>query len=281
MGQPSQPVFLIEGPASACVINGQALGWKNCTPLSFAMGMYKSTLGRVTMSGCAVRRETGDVIGGTTIEQCAKVAVAHGVSVEIHTGSRVCSPSYAATQLQAGRGFSLAGNTSAIGKGNVNHNIWINQARGGGIGVPAEAYVYDPWSKGPAWWAWSKVLAFAAALRPWGVTDPRLLGPGKFYCGIFPDTEPHVHLRVGAIRTVPFPDRMVVHSPVVGARINVRSGPGKTYKVLRNPPNGEPWTAFQKVLNGGLDRGSRVWYGNHDNTEWIHESGLTGKGGTL
>jgi hypothetical protein len=280
MSIPSVPTFLIEGPASACIINGHYLGWKNCTTLSFAMGIDKSTLGKVRLSGCQVRDETGDTIGGTTIEQCAKVALNHGVRVEVHTGPNVCTPAYAATQLQAGRGFSLSGNTSAIGKTNTNHNIWINHCSGGTLGHPAYAAVYDPWSKGVSTWTWAKVLAFAAALRPWGEADSRTLGPGKFYSGIFPDTEPHMHPRFAAVKTTPFPDRAVVNVKA-GTKANVRSGPAKTYSVVATLADGAAWVSWQYKANGGTDNGTTGWYGNHDGTRWTHQSNLSGKGGAI
>ncbi len=189
-----RPVFQKEGPASACVLDGQYLGWKICTSLSFAMGIDKSTHGRVRITGCMVRGEIlpRDVTGGTTIEQNAQVADLHGVMVDVRTGSRVASPRLIGLSLQSGRGVSLAGNTMPLGKGNVNHNVWLNECVGGQVGIPSQVYVYDPWSTGPAWWAWSKVFSFARALRPWGEGDPRTLqnmGITGVYAGIFPDTE--------------------------------------------------------------------------------------------
>jgi hypothetical protein len=94
--------------------------------------------------------------------------------------------------LQSGQGVSLAGNTAPLGKGNVNHNVWLNECAGGTVGHPTSALVYDPWSAGPAWWSWTQVYAFARALHPYGEADPRTLksmGISGVYCGIFPDTE--------------------------------------------------------------------------------------------
>jgi hypothetical protein len=260
------------------------------------MGIYKSTMGRVKLSGCQVRRETGDTFGGTTIEQNAKVAAKHGVVVEVHTGSNVCTPAYLATKVQSGRGATVSGNCSALigtpfrSNGSaVNHTVWLNETRGGTIGKPDFALVYDPaangrtagWGKadqGPSWWPWSLVLKFVASLHPWGDADPRVLGPNKVYAGIFPDTEPHVHLRFSARRTLPFPDRQVIKVPV-GQAANVRSGPAKTFDILTTLRPGDPFIAYQYKPNGGLDNGTRGWYGDHDGEHWVHESGLTGIGG--
>jgi hypothetical protein len=243
------------------------------------MGIDKATLNRTRISGCQARDETGDYAGGTSIPQLVAVAATHGVAVEQHVGANVCAPYYAAVQLQAGRGVSLAGNCLAIGKGNVNHNIYINETSGGTIGHPNTALVYDPWSTGPSWWPWSKVLAFAAALRPWGEGDARVLGPGKFYAGIFPDTEPHVHLAFGGARTSPFPRVMTAIAPA-GRRVNVRLGPGTNHPIatghlghLDTLGTGDHFTAFQQAHAQTLS-GSDLWYGDHNGNRWVHSSGL-------
>lgn len=278
---PARPTFQREGPASPCSLSGRDLKWTQCTPLSTAMGIDRSTLGRVVVSGCQVRSEIDppDTIGGTNLRQCAAVAEAHGVHVELHVGPSVCTPQYAATWLQAGRGFVLQGNTQPDGRGNVNHAIWVNHSGGGKLGAPTSAMVYDPWSSGPAVWPWSKVLAFAAALRPYGESDPRKLGPGKFYAGIFPDTEPHAHLHFGAVRTAPFPDRVTAYNVNAARRISVRARPDLRAPIVATLKVGQTWDAYQVVHNGAPLAGSRVWYGNHDGNGWVHESGLKGKGG--
>lgn len=202
-----RPVFLKEGPANACVLHGRALGWTLCTNLSAAMLIDRSTRGRIRISGCQVRDETGDYIGGTTLPQNATVCEAHGVKVEQHVGPNVCTSWYAGYQASMGRAFILQGNTSAIGKGNVNHAVLVNEVDGPvSAGVsPKSAFVFDPWSSGPAWWSWDKVKAFAAELHPWGEADPRTLGPGRFYAGFGPTTRipslwgPDVPLAVQAV----------------------------------------------------------------------------------
>lgn len=284
MTHPSHPTrFLKEGPASPCVLHGVNLTWKNCTCLACGMGMNKSTLGRVDMSGCAVREETNDHAGGTMLSQMEAIASAHGVKTELHVGSNVASLWYNAYQGARGRGFILQGNTQPDGRGNVNHAVWVNEPYGGTPGDPDGFIVWDPWSSGPAKWSYAKTKAFALALRPFGEDDPRTLknmGINGVYSLIFPDTEPHAHLHYGASHTSPFPDHQTIHSPVPGERVIVRGGPGKQYPVKRTEPSGTAWTSYQVVRNGGLDRGSRVWYGGHAGRDWVHESGLSGKGGT-
>lgn len=281
MGSPSRPVFQKEGPASPCTLGGRDLKWKNCTPLATAMGIDKSTLGKIRISGCQVRDEIDppDTIGGTTLTECSAVAERHGVKVEVLVGAKVCTPRYAAIQLQAGRGFVLQGNTQPDGRGNINHAIWVNNTGHGPIGAPNSAMVYDPWSTGPAVWSWSKVLAFAAALRINGEDRPEKLGPGKFYAGIFPDTEPHVHLAHGGFKTNPFPDAVTIHSPVTGRLVNVRRGPGTTFQKVGTKRTGDTWLVYQAATGvAPVGSSSKTWYGNHDGNEWIHSSGIAGIG---
>lgn len=285
-----------QGPASNCIINNKLLGWLSCSAYGMAMGIDRATLGAKRPSGCEVRRRTGDTTGGLTLPQVAAVAeVAYGVDVDVRVGSNVCTPSFAARRARAGRGFCLQGNTGPLVKtrwkstnGGVNHLVWVNEVRGGTADVPDEALVYDPAAdgrrsdidQGPSWWPWSLVLRFAAALRPWGEDDPRVLGPGKFYAGFLPDTEPHVHLKYGGVRTVPFPDRTTAYNVVSTRLINVRAKPTTSSTKVDTLKVGERFTAYQKTTSGQLLAGSRVWYGNHNGNEWVHESGLRGEGGT-
>lgn len=293
MGQPAKAVAQEQGPATHCILHGKALGWLSCTCYAVAMGIDKSSLHQVFLSGCTVRQSTGDEVGGTTLPQCAPIAEKHGIHIELHVGPRVCSTFYAAYESAAGRGFVLQGNTGALLKtkmrstgGAVNHAIWVNNVGGGTPGDPEWADVYDPaadgrhapWGtapKGPQRWPWALVQAFAAALHPWGEADPRVLGPKKMYCGIFPDTEPHVHLKpaYNSAKTSPFPLKMKVKSPAVGKKVNARMGPRTSFPVKATLSNNSIFTAFQQCLGQKLD-GSALWYGNHDGNLWVHSSGL-------
>lgn len=297
------PRMQYQGPASNCVIAGKALGWLSCSAYGMAMGVDDATIGLKRPSGCSIRRRTGDTSGGLTLRQVANAAFALvGVYVDVRVGSGVIAPSGAARALREGRSFGLQGNTGALigtpsrstGTG-VNHYVHVSRGRGwqqvGGLWRPAEALVFDPaadgrwggWgmaAKGPDWWPWSRVLDFAATLRPWGDTDPRKLGPGKMYAGFFPDAEPHVHLRWSARRTVPWPDRTRVEAKA-GLRVNVYDRPdhvaGRTVRTL---PADALFVAQQVTTSGALYRDSRKWYGNHAGTEWIHEYRLRREGGT-
>lgn len=304
MGIPARPVALHEGPAESCIINGKPLGWTNCTPTSFAMGVQKATLGAKRPTGCSVRRVTGDTQGGTTIPQCAHaIDVEYGIKTDVHVGNAAAAPSAAAAALHRGRSVALQGNASALvntefrsTRGAVNHCVYVNEGRGwhtvGGLLVPSEALVFDPAADGrragwgtsddsPGWWSWGLVKRFAAALRPWGDDDHRLLGPGRMYSAFFPDTEPHVHLRHGGTRTTPFPDSTVVHV-AAGHRANVRSRPDRIRDedIVARLKNGAPFEAYQRT-HGVKPPGSSsdVWFGDHNGTRWTHISNLARIGG--
>lgn len=271
MGSPSQPHFLKEGAANLCIIHGKNLTWTQCTVLSSCMLCDASTLGVKRPDPCHFRDIMNDESGGTTIPQCASIlqSVYH-VPVEQHTGSNVSSVYYLAYQIGLGRKAVLQGNTQPDGRGNINHAIEANQVIGGTPGHPREWVIFDPWSGGKAVWSHAKVEAFLAALHPWGENDSRKLGPGKAYCMLGPDVEPHVHIKFGAARTSPFPDRTRVYSAYAGRKVNVRSGPGTGYTKLGTIVDGTLWIAYQKIGH---------WYGNHNGNQWIHDSGLRYEGG--
>lgn len=282
-----------EGPTTKCIINGVALGWTNCTPCSFAMGMNKVSLGRIDIDGCTLRRQTGDTSGGTTINQCRTAAEHWGIKTEVHTGSGVCSPFYLAVQLQGGRGAAVQGNAGALvhtafrsTAGPVNHCIYVNEARGGTTGVPKEVLVYDPaadgrmagWGRatqGPQWWPWDILLRFMAALQPTG-SGP-VLGPDKVYCGIFADTEPHFHAKFGGVSTSPFPDDVFGRAGTTDVTRTVRSGPGSQYPAIRVLAVGARFGAYQLVA-GGAAGPADDWMGDHNGIYWISTNGVTGRG---
>jgi hypothetical protein len=275
MTRPAVPSrFQKEGPASPCVLAGQNLTWKNCTVLSAAMGMDKSTIGRVKMSGCAVRDETNDHAGGTTLTQVQAVCSAHGVKTEAHTGGNVAGFYYLAYQAGLGRGFILQGNTYPDGRGNVNHAVWVNSPVGGKLGDPDGFDVWDPWSNGPEYWSYSRTVAFARALHPYGESDPRTLknmGINGAYALLFPDTEPHVHLKYGGTRSSPFPDR----TRVTGRQWSYKSPMTGEANRVKLYDTGDLYVAYQYTVRSG-----RKWAGSHAGTQWIPTSALAHMGGT-
>jgi hypothetical protein len=214
----------------------------------------------------------------------------YGLSVATYTGPNVIPPSRVAHYVRAGRRVVIQGNTSALlGKsqqstaGGVNHAVMINEVRGGTLDEPKEALVYDPAAdgrkrsyhvdQGPSWWPWSLVKLFCSHLRPTGETGARL-GPGKVYAGVFPDSEPHVSLRTGAIRTNPFPDR------ARAARdIGIYSSPSSSSKRLYGIKNGTLIVGYQRT-QGNSSWGSTWWTGNDDGSEWVPSGALKYLGGS-
>lgn len=55
-------------------------GGLNCTCAAEAMWLFRATQGRVNLTSCRVRRDTGDKQGGTHLGQMEQVSIAHGVT---------------------------------------------------------------------------------------------------------------------------------------------------------------------------------------------------------
>lgn len=294
----SRPTFQSQLPTCVCQIGGKCLGGVSCSAYGMAHGIDQATFGKKRPSGCTVRSHTGDTVGGLTLPQVARVAEAvYGVDVEVRVGSNVISPAAAAAHLRAGGGVGLQGSTRALlshpalrSTGTaVNHYVHLCAARGGTWDAPDEVLVFDSaangrvagWGKaaqGPQWWPWEIVLAFAAALQPWGEDDPRTLGRGRMYAGLI--ETPDVVLRYGGKRTTPFPDRTRVNVRA-GRKANVRARPdrlGKQY-IVDHKADGDLFVAYQRTTSGVLVSGSRVWYGNRTGTRWLPAARLEFRGG--
>lgn len=299
MSIPARPDLAALGfqlPTERCVIDGKALGALSCTCWSLAYGQSKSTLHRTGQSGCSVRRATHDTVGGTTLPQVKAVSDANGIKTELHVGSNVCTPEYLARQIQSGRGAAVQINTGPLlgtqwqsTAGAINHCVWLNHADGGVVGRPKTVGGYDPAANGrkrsyhvdltPSNVPWSLMLKAIAALMPWGENDPyrRHLGPGKVYCLIFPDTEPHFHSRYGG-RAV----ESMTHAPARPDRTRAKADktavhgrPGTSGSIVGYLKRGELFTAYQQIVwtNG------RLWLGNHDGDKWVLAIRLNHVGG--
>jgi len=316
-----RPVFQHQGPASNCKIDGLQLGWKTCTAYSMAMGIDAFTGGERRPSGCKIRELTGDTTDGLTLRQVADVAQSrYGIRVAVRSGGTTIAPNKAARLARAGRGFVLQGNAGVLvgtasqsTRGPVNHAIWVQAVRGGTDDEPDQVLVYDPaadgrplsagkrMAKGPQWWPWSRLLAFAADLRL-DDAGTRRLGAGRFYAGFLPPrpgsssatpadvtplpagapTEPPLHLVRGGVPTNPLPLRLRAVPPA-GRRVNVRR---KTDSLSQESivdllAKGDLFIAYQRTTRGVQPAGaaSRAWFGNRDATEWVHSSGVTRDGG--
>lgn len=295
-----RPQVQHQGPACSCKINDRCFGWLSCTCYAGAMGIDKSSLGKHRPSGCTVRRYTGDRTGGTMVRQVADVALKqYGIKVDVHAGGNVLRARDGAAALRAGRGILLQGGTGALvgtkyqsTAGQVNHAVWVNEIVGDGT-TPDDALVYDPAADGrkrsyrvdesPSWWPWALVLKFASWLEPAGEGTGKL-GPGWWYCGVFPDTEPHVILKYGGKKTSPFPDRTRAQCAST-SRVNVRSSPTNpkppaSENIVGHLRNDEIFVAYQVTDTGESFRGSRRWYGSQNGNQWVHAARLSHEGGT-
>jgi hypothetical protein len=253
------------------------------------MGGDEGSVNTVVLTGKQIHAETGDTIGGTTLNQCVPSLTRRGIKIELHVGSNVTTPWYVAYQLQLGRCVIAQGNTRAFLPNSsrdtgtaVNHAVMFADARGGTTGEPAEVLMYDPaadgrkagWgtaAKGPQWIPWSRAKAFFAALRPNGDNEP-VLGSGKVYCAILPDTKPHVHLKYGGTRASPFPDRTRVDNATVWLRTSPAMG---VENHVRRLTRNTLFVAYQRVNRGGY-----LWLGNHDGSRWVRASSMRNIGGT-
>jgi hypothetical protein len=292
----NRPRFQQQGPDGNCRITvgdrTYNLGWDSCTMYAGAMAVDGSTGGRQRPSGCALRRASGDVSGGTTLRQMADAVMKlTGIYVDVHTGANVLTPQRVARNARAGRRQVIQINADAMlgtkyqsTAGPVNHAVMVNEVRGGTLDEPDEALIYDPAAdgrqrtyhvdQGPSWWPWWLVKRACANLRPSGPGGSRL-GPGKVYVGVFPDSEPHVTLRTGAVRSKPFPDRTRAAEDTV----RVRSQPFTDAPVLYKVGKGALLVGYQYV-HGDEHEGSTLWLGNDDANEFVHVKNLSHVGGT-
>lgn len=282
-----RPQFQPQGPDDRCIINGHPLGWSSCTSYAFAMALDGTTGGKMRPSGCAVRRATGDITGGTTLRQNADAVMRlYGVFVATYTGANVLSPARVATLVRAGHRVVIQGDAEAmIGTpqqstaGPVAHAIDLNEVRGGTVSKPDEYLVYDSAAdgrqrsyhvdQGPSWWPRARVEKFAAMLRPNGPGTARL-GPGKVYAAVFPDSEPHVSLVAGGQKATPFPDRARADEPTVWVHSNRKKGAASH---LYGVEEGRLLCLWQ-YARGDEHEGSNWWGGNDEGTEWVHLANL-------
>jgi len=248
----------------------------------------EGTINQIVLTGKQIHLETHDTVGGTTLPQCVASLTGRGVKVEQHTGPNVATPFYVAYQLQLGRCLAAQGDAVAfIGTPSrstgtaVAHAVMFADARGGTPGDPDEVLMYDSaadgrkagWgtaAQGPQWIPWARAKKFFAALRPNGPGTPQL-GGGKVYCAILPDTKPHVHLKYGAARTSPFPDRTRVNTAHVWLRSSPTMG---TASHVRRLDRNTLFVAYQRVSRGGY-----LWLGNHDGSRWVRASSMRNIGG--
>lgn len=293
---PNRPDFQPQNPAKS----GCDLGWVSCTCFACAMGLDVVFFGDRKPSGCRIRKETGDTVGGTTLGQMETVCRREfDVELDLYVGSQAATPRQMAGFLRRGRGFIAQIGSGALIRtdfrstiGRINHAVWVNEGRGWRLNAqgwwePREVLVYDPaadgrwdWTdQGPSWWPWELLIRALAVLHPWGESDTRILGLGAGYVGVVPP--PRVDFAFGAQRTDPYPDRVRVNTPN-GRDANVRSRPTSLAKryVRESLPDGRLFVAYQRT-RGIRPPGAKSnwWFGDETGKRWIHASNLAGKGG--
>lgn len=275
-------------------LDGSRYAGLNCTCAAAAMALDRHTIGKRRATAARIRELTGDTSGGTNLAQVTNVLrSSYGVDMTVRYGAPIATFDQ---YLYDGHGAILQGASSATRGTRFqasetfggNHAWWVNEARGwrlvNGAQVPTDYLVYDPLADGrrsgiaqsPFWLPREYLLTFARRLVISGTTQ---LGYGKVYAAFTRDTEPHVHALFGGKPTSPFPDRTRGTAPS-GKRVNVRAQPTTTAPIVDYLASGELFIAYQKTATGQSLSGSRVWYGDHDGKRWVHESGLSHKGGT-
>lgn len=279
MSQPDRPVFVKQ-------LDGSRYAGLNCTCASAAMALDRHTIGAHKSTGAYVRALTGDTSGGTTLAQ-VDAALIKRWSVNLDVEYRLSFDAFQ-SRIQAGQGAILQG-WEAVTRGTRwqasetfggNHAWFVNDYNSSGF------LVYDPLADGRRRGiATSPMRIPRSVVREWAgkldVSDPaepyRAIGLGYVYAAFTKDTEPHVHLAYGGVRTKPFPDR---------TRVNVSAGSMRSaprladkYRV-RKLVKGELFVAFQVTTSGESYNGSRKWYGNHDGTRWVHAARLSYEGGS-
>ncbi len=276
-------------PRQVDQLDGSRFAGSNCTAASAAVALDRETLGRKTSTGAIIRNWTYDTVGGLRQSQVVDALErAYGVELDLDLGVATAD---AFKRLDAGHGMMLAGQSSAT-RGTKwsasetfggNHQWFLNERRANSqVFGGREHLVYDPLADGrrdgiaqsPFWIPEPLVLLFASRLNVSANPDTNYfpLGPGKLYAVFTHDTEPHLVLRYGATVIKP-PNRKTINVPK-GERANVRSGPGRKYRLLNTRADGGTFVAFQVTTKGEkLGRSSR-WFGNIDGDRWIHRSGF-------
>ncbi len=270
MSVPDRPRFVKQ-------LDGSRYAGLNCTCASAAMALDRATLGVHQTTGSYVRALTGDTTGGTTLAQ-VDAALSRRWGINLDVEYNLSWDSFVA-RIKAGQGAILQGwegvtrgtRWSASETFSGNHAWFVNDY------ISGKGFrVYDPLADGRRdGIAESPLIIPASVVREWAgkldVSDPaepyRAIGLGKVYAGFTRDTEPHVHLRYGGVRSRPFPDR------TRGAKdgVDVRRSPGTTGTFVRNLSKGQLFIAYQQTEH---------YLGNHNGNEWVPKRDMRYVGGS-
>jgi hypothetical protein len=256
-------------------LDGSRFASVNCTMAAAASLAHRHTLGKRRFTGAKVREATGDYVGGTTLDQARSALMKLGISglPLVQRGMRL-SDFYRALR---GRGSIVQGSAQATYGTRYrasftfrgNHAWYVARGKGWDAqGRPAFVLVYDPLADGRAkglarspFWLPRYLFERFCYLLDFGYER---LGPGHVYALMSKVTVPHRHVTVPA--AVYYRAKLPVKA---GYRIRRRPG-GAIVRASR----GETFDAWQKLSTGPLMGGSRVWYGDHSGTRWVHRSAL-------
>lgn len=255
-------------------LDGSTYGSTNCTMAAGCSLTYRHTHGRIVRTGGQMRAYTGDTVGGTNLNQLHDALTRLGLTGLLGPFRGLAMSTFYA-RLREGRGAVAQGSARATYgtkwrasftfRG--NHAWYVARGRNwDASGRPGEVEVYDPLADGrkagiatsPFWLPRSYFEKFCAYLA----FGNEILGFGKVYALLSQITIPHRHLRYGGVA--------FRASLAVKPGYNVRSKPGGT--VVGTTRTGDHFDAWQKLSTGPSKGGSRVWYGDHSGTRWIHVS---------
>ena len=255
-------------------LTGSRDSTRNCTMAAGASALYRVTNGRKLVTAQKLRDLTGDHVGGNTLDQLrgALAKLGHGDDFGAVRRGLAIGTLYA--YLRAGRGAVVQGSSIATRgtrwQGSTtftgNHAWYVSRGVDfDSAGRPAYLIVFDPLADGRR-----AGIAKSPLKLPRNLFEKFLayldfgterLGYGQAYALVTKVTTTHRHATSGGVYV-----RMKIS---VKPGYNVRSRPGG--KVLRKT-KAEAFDVWQKLSTGPSVGGSRVWYGDHSGTRWVHAS---------
>jgi hypothetical protein len=213
-----RPLFQPQNPA----INGYSLGWLSCTSYAYAMAAAFDRQVSKVMTGEALRRRTGDTVGGTTLAQNDLAAI-NGWNVDLDIRYRL-PWEQVQEKRKRGHGFVLQGHGDAFNGTEFYCGASVNHA----IFVPPDNRAMDP------------------------SADGRRPGIYRYHAEPYPDlllrkfagrlilnlANPHVRLGLGYAYLAFTRDRTAEHQAVIRPRAGMLTREFTTYDV-RNLPDGQ------------------------------------------
>lgn len=218
-------------------LTGSALGGKNCNMSAAAVLADRDTLGIVNVTADAMRKASGDTVGGTDQGGAVTALAKYGISVNVFDGNDGRTWADVITFLKSGRAVSASGVYSEVPlalRGDKDftgtHQVYFNEVDSSGRvlcydGLDDGRYSGIP--KAPIWWPGAVARDFMAAFPGSGLTF------------------------LAAKRR-----RAVVKVDVA----NIRSGPSVDSPVIATAKVGQSFYRGSKAVVGGAVGNNRVWH---------------------